>query len=329
MTMQNVGVIGAGAWGTALALCAVRAGRDVTLWGRDAQAMQKIQLQRRNDPYLPNIPLPESIRATAEKADLKACGLLLAVIPAQQLVACLKEISDTLPDHAPLVLCAKGIDHDSGAFLSDQLRAIFPSRKIGILSGPGFASDVARGLPTAVTLAFEDKKRGENVAQSLSSAAFRLYLNTDVRGVEIGGALKNVFAIAAGIVIGRKLGVSARAALMTRGFAEMQRFGAAFGAKPETFAGLSGLGDLLLTATSEQSRNFRFGLALGEGKNIGAAKAQLGTVEGIATAHAARIAAQKKAIEMPVTETISAIVDGQESVDSAIERLLSRPLRAE
>ncbi|MES2905912.1 MAG: NAD(P)H-dependent glycerol-3-phosphate dehydrogenase [Pseudomonadota bacterium] len=327
--MQKVGVIGAGAWGTALALCAARAGRDVALWARDGAATHKMQAARVNETYLPDILLPENLQVTADSSALASCDILLAAIPAQQLVVSLQVLQKYFSRDVPVVLCAKGIDYQSGAFLTDQLAAALPAHKIGILSGPGFAQDVARGLPVAVTLAFEDMKLGEKVAQALSSSSFRPYFSTDVRGVEIGGALKNVFAIAAGIVMGRKLGVSSRAAIVTRSFAEMQRFGAAFGAKPETFHGLSGLGDLMLTATSEQSRNFRFGFAIGEGVPLAEAKQKLGTVEGIATAHAARLIAKNKNIEMPITETIGSIMDGDETIDGAIAKLMARPLKAE
>ncbi len=327
MSFKRIGIIGAGAWGTALALCAARARHNVVLWGRSKAHIQTIQETRRNETYLPGITLPETVVPTAQARDLKTCGLYLAVIPAQKLIACLKELR--LENKAPVVICAKGFDHDSGAFLSDQAKEILPQNPVGILSGPGFALDVARGLPTAVSLAFEDQKLGADIAGTLASDNFRPYFSTDVRGVEIGGALKNVLAIAAGIVSGRGLGLSARAALITRGFAEMQRFGLAYKARPETFGGLSGLGDLLLTATSEQSRNLRFGIALGEGKAIQETKEKLGTIEGIATAHAARLCAQKIGIDMPITEAVARIVEGRENIDSAIARLLSRPLKSE
>jgi glycerol-3-phosphate dehydrogenase (NAD(P)+) len=329
MSFQRIGVIGAGAWGTALALVVARAGRNAVLWGHETAHMLSLQKTRSNETNLPGIALPESITITARNEDLKPCDLYLIVVPAQELTGCLKNLQTALNAKAPLVLCAKGLDYKSGAFFSDEIKKMFASHQVGILSGPSFAADVARGLPTAVSLAFEDGVLAENVAEALQSKTFRPYFSNDLRGVEIGGALKNVLAIAAGIVAGRKLGMSARAALIARGFAEMQRFGVAHGAKAETFSGLSGLGDLVLTATSEQSRNLRFGIALGEGQDAAAAQAGLGTVEGIATAHAAMLRAKKKAIDMPVTEAVANILENKESVDAAVSRLMMRPLKAE
>jgi glycerol-3-phosphate dehydrogenase (NAD(P)+) len=329
MSFQRVGVIGAGAWGTALALSSTRAGRDVVLWGHEAAHMSAMQKNRSNEINLPGITLPENIAITARHEDLQLCDFYLAVVPAQELVGCLKNLKALLNSKAPLVLCAKGLDYKSGGFFSQQVKELLPSHDVGILSGPSFAADVANGLPTAVSLAFEDGALAGKVAEALQSKTFRPYLSSDVRGVEIGGAIKNVIAIAAGIIGGRKLGMSARAALIARGFAEMQRFGVAHGAKAETFSGLSGLGDLVLTATSGQSRNLRFGIALGEGRNAATAQAELGTVEGIATAHAAMLRALKKKIDMPVTEAVANILENRESIDQAMARLMARPLKAE
>lgn len=328
MSFQRIGVIGAGAWGTALALCAARAGCDTVLWGRDSKVMQSIASSGCNGRYLPEIVLPENLKAVSEAEELEGSDLLLAAVPAQYLAATIRGLKSVLP-LVPILLCAKGIDRQNGEFLSDLLQEILPNHIIGVLSGPGFAQDVAQNLPTAVSIAFEKMDLAQQVANAISSQNFRLYSGTDVRGVEIGSALKNVFAIAAGIVTGAGLGVSARAALIARSFAEMQRFGAAQGAKAETFGGLSGLGDLVLTATSKQSRNLRYGIALGEGADPRKAEAELGTIEGIATASAAAQRAKKEKIDMPITEAIANITTGAESIQDAVTRLLSRPLKSE
>ena len=325
---QRVGVIGAGAWGTALALAAARAGRDTVLWGRNADAMATMQAARMNAAHLDSVSFPEALHATAAPDRLSECDLLLAVVPAQILTTCLADLKKYLPA-VPLLICAKGIEQGSGHFLSDSLAQVLSRQPIGVLSGPGFAKDVAQGLPTAVSLAFADADIAGAASSSLSSQSLRLYSGTDVRGVEIGGALKNIFAIAAGVVAGRRLGDSARAALIARSFVEMQRFGVACGAKVQTFSGLSGLGDLVLSATSPQSRNFRFGLALGEGETAADAQKRLGTVEGIATASAALRQTGVARIELPVTQAVVNIIDGTESVDDAVLRLLSRPLKSE
>jgi glycerol-3-phosphate dehydrogenase (NAD(P)+) len=326
---ERIGVIGAGAWGSALALSLARTGHNVVLWGHEATHIRTLHESRRNELYLPGITLPQNIAITVRKDDLKECVLYLAVVPAKAMLACLKNLSPSLNESAPLVLCAKGFDYESGAFLSDQVETQLPLHAVGVLSGPSFAIDVANGLPTAVSLAFKEPAIGEKVAGLLQSKTFRPYLSADVRGVEIGGALKNVLAIAAGIVMGKKLGVSARAALIARGFAEMQRFGLAYGARPETFSGLSGLGDLILTATSEQSRNLRFGIALGEGKNIAKAQEGLSTVEGIAAAQSAMLRAKEKNVDMPIMEAVVRVLEETESIDQAIARLMMRPLRGE
>jgi glycerol-3-phosphate dehydrogenase (NAD(P)+) len=329
MSFERVGIVGAGAWGTALALAAARAGRNIILWEPDEARMAEMAASRVNRVSLPGVKLPEHIAPTADSAALGDLQLFLIVVPAQAVTSALASLKAQLPANAVLVLAAKGIDYASGGFLSDKAQELMPRATIGVLSGPSFAADVAKGLPTAVTLAAADEKLGAQIANTLGSPTFRPYFSTDVRGAEIGGAIKNALAIAAGIVTGKKLGASARAALIARGFAEMQRFGAAFGARAETFAGLSGLGDLVLTATSEQSRNLRFGIALGKGNDAKAAQAELGTVEGIATAHAAIKRAKEKNIDMPVTEAVARILENRESIDEAIARLMLRPLKGE
>lgn len=326
---NSIGVMGAGAWGTALALSAARAGRDVVLWGRDAAAMNTMAATRENARYLPGISLPPNLHPTADLAAFCDVPVILLVTPAQVMRESVRALLPHLAPEAALIICAKGIERASGKYLSQVVREEAPDHVIGALSGPGFAGDVGRGLPTAVTLAVPDQAVGERISQLLASSTFRLYWTDDLLGVEIGGAMKNVFAIAAGIVAGRGLGESARAALIARGFAELARLGRHAGAKPETFAGLSGLGDLVLTATSEQSRNLRFGLALGRGVTPAEALASVGTVEGAATACAAARLADEIGIDMPVTAAVASVIEGRDTIDNAIGQLMRRPLRAE
>jgi glycerol-3-phosphate dehydrogenase (NAD(P)+) len=323
MTLQRIAVVGAGAWGTALANCAARAGRDVTLWARDAAMVAELTTTREN-PRLPGIKLDKRVGATGAIADVaQADGVLLAV-PAQESRTAATALSQHVKAGVPILTCAKGIERGTHRFMTEIIGETFPSAVPAILSGPSFAADVARGLPTAVTLACADETAAAALARALGSQTFRPYHTTDVRGVEIGGAAKNVLAIAAGIVQGRKLGASATAALTTRGFAELARFGRAFGARTETLTGLSGLGDLILTCSSPQSRNFSLGIALGEGR---APDGKL--AEGAFTARALVELAAEKAVEMPIATAVGAVLDGKLSVDQAIESLLTRPFRAE
>jgi glycerol-3-phosphate dehydrogenase (NAD(P)+) len=323
MTLQRIAVVGAGAWGTALANCAARAGRDVTLWARDAAMVAELTTTREN-PRLPGIKLDKRVGATGAIADVaQADGVLLAV-PAQESRTAATALSQHVKAGVPILTCAKGIERGTHRFMTEIIGETFPSAVPAILSGPSFAADVARGLPTAVTLACADETAAAALARALGSQTFRPYHTTDVRGVEIGGAAKNVLAIAAGIVQGRKLGASATAALTTRGFAELARFGRAFGARTETLTGLSGLGDLILTCSSPQSRNFSLGIALGEGR---APDGKL--AEGAFTARALVELAAEKAVEMPIATAVGAVLDGTLSVDQAIESLLTRPFRAE
>ena len=328
-TFQRLAIIGAGGWGTALALAAARAGREIVLWGHDEPGMTKMAASRENHRYLPGIPLPDSITPVSSPHALRDIPLALIVVPAQSATRLMARLASHLTGLQLAVLCCKGIEVESGQFLSHAMGEVLASAKIGALSGPSFAHDVARGLPTAVTLAVDDEGLGARLANTLGSNSFRPYWTNDVRGVEIGGALKNVYAIASGIVAGTGLGESARAALIARAFAEMTRFGVALGAQTATLSGLSGLGDLVLTATSDQSRNLRFGLALGKGEELTSAKAILGTVEGIATAIAAQRLAAAHRLDMPIIEEVSSIVTGQTSIPAAIDRLMRRPLKAE
>ncbi len=319
--MSEVSVLGAGAFGTALA-CAL-SDRVVTLWARDPDAARTMQERRENTRRLPGVPLRDTVIVTSELGDALAPVMLLA-LPMQQLAGFVRDRADLLAGRA-LVVCCKGVDLKTGRGPARLVADAFPQGTVAVLTGPSFAADIGRGLPTALTLACADETAGIALQHALAAPALRLYRTIDVAGAELGGALKNVIAIAAGICIGAGLGDSARAAIMTRGYAEMLRFAAARGAQPETLAGLSGLGDLVLTCTSDKSRNYRYGLALGRGEDFD----QTTTVEGMATARALARSARDEGLDMPVTTTIAAIVDGRLTVDQARDALLSRPLKEE
>jgi glycerol-3-phosphate dehydrogenase (NAD(P)+) len=326
-TFRTVGVIGAGAWGTALAGAAARAGRAVVLYAR-SPAQREAMAATGETPHLPGIRLAPGIEVTGDLARAAGCDLVLLATPAQALRDAAMAAAPQIVPGTPVIACAKGIERGSRRFMTDVIGEALPQAVPAILSGPGFAADVARGLPTAVTLAAGEAELAAALVEALGCATFRPYHTTDVRGVEIGGATKNVLAIAAGIVAGKKIGASALAALTTRGFAELTRFGRAHGARPETLAGLSGLGDLILSCTSAQSRNFSFGVALGEGRSVAAAAGgQL--AEGVFTASVLLDLARTAAIDMPITQAVAAILAGDLSVDAAIEGLLARPFRAE
>ncbi|MBZ8134943.1 NAD(P)H-dependent glycerol-3-phosphate dehydrogenase [Afifella sp. IM 167] len=327
---RKVAVAGAGAFGTALALVAHRAGNEVSLWNIDAEIAQKIAARRENTFFLPGPKLPEGIRITAEMAPLAEAEMVLLAVPAQATRSLLSTIGPHLSADSVLVACAKGIEQESGALQNEIVAAAAPAHAVAALSGPGYAAEIARGLPTAVTIAAADIALAEQVAAALSSESFRGYASDDVVGAELGGALKNVVAIAAGIVEGRRLGESARAALVTRGLAEMSRLGAKMGARPETFMGLSGLGDLMLTAMSSQSRNTSFGIALAEGKSV-AELTEPGKplAEGAYTAEIAAALARRHGVDMPITTGVAAVLAGKLTLDEAIGALVSRPLKQE
>lgn len=321
---NSVAVIGGGAYGTALACAAARAGREVTLYARSAGSAAQMQATRRN-PKLPGVSLDAGIGITADIAAAARADIILLATPAQNL----RDASTTLAPHlrsaTPVVACAKGIERGTHRFMTEIIAEIMPAAVPAILSGPNFADDVARGLPTAVTLAAKDERLASDLVQSLGSSTFRPYHTTDVRGVEIGGAAKNVLAIAAGIVVGRQLGASALAALTTRGFSELARLGRACGARSETLAGLSGLGDLILSCASPQSRNFAFGIALGRGEAPNRDK----LAEGEFTAPVLVELAASQNVDMPVSNAVAAILSGKVTIDAAIEGLLTRPFKAE
>ncbi|AQR60500.1 glycerol-3-phosphate dehydrogenase [Brevundimonas sp. LM2] len=330
MQFRTAGVIGAGAWGTALALVCARAGLNVILQAREPEVVESITARRINEAFLPGVVLDAAISVTADLADLGACDLVLAVPPAQFMRGTLAAYAPHHRDGAPIVLCSKGIERGSLKLMTEVLAETIPDAPAAVLSGPSFAADVSKGLPTAVTLACADAGLGERLMETLSGPGFRPYLATDLIGAEVGGAIKNVLAIACGISEGRGLGRSAHAALITRGFAEMTRMGVALGGEPETVAGLCGLGDLVLTCSSPQSRNMSLGLALGQGQTIDQALAGKRSVaEGYESAPAVRDLARKMGVEMPICAATAALLAGETTVEAMIESLLSRPLKAE
>ncbi len=326
--IRTVGVIGGGAWGTALANAVASSGKAVALWMRDPEAAAEAELSRSNGRYLPGVRLLDAIGVTSNPQTLAGAETVLLVVPTQGIRAALESFAGMLPDTTPLVVCAKGIERGSNLFPSEIVRELRPAAPIAALSGPSFAADVARGLPTAVALASSDDDLARQLATDLSGPALRVYHGTDVRGVEIGGAAKNVLAIAVGIVEGRRLGESAKAAATARGFAELLRFAGAYGGRPATLMGLSGLGDLVLTCGSAQSRNFSLGLRIGAGTPAGEAGAGK-LAEGAFTADALVDLARRRNVEMPIAEAVAAVLSGTRTVDEAVESLMTRPLKAE
>jgi glycerol-3-phosphate dehydrogenase (NAD(P)+) len=327
MTIQRIAVLGGGAWGTALALTCARAGRNVTLWEYEPGNAASLE-KKRESRFLPGVRIDNEIKVTRDLGDTANSDAILLVVPAQAVRSVVTSLASLVAKHTPLIVCAKGIEHGTHKFMTEIIAECAPVAVPAILSGPSFAADVARGMPTAVTVAASDGKVARDLAHALSAGTFRPYHSTDVRGVELGGATKNVLAIAAGIVTGKGLGASASAALTTRGFAELVRFGKACGAKTETMMGLSGLGDLILTCGTPQSRNFSCGVALGKGeKPDTAAHGKL--AEGIFTAPVLLEMAREKNVEMPISVAVAAVLSGKLSVDEAIESLLTRPLKSE
>jgi glycerol-3-phosphate dehydrogenase (NAD(P)+) len=324
--VNRVGVIGGGAWGTALAQVAAEGGGTL-LWAREPEVVEAVNEVHENSLFLPGVPLDPAIRATGDLAELESCDVLLVVTPAQHMRAILR----AMPRLAvPLILCAKGMEEATMELMDDVAREAQPDCGIAVLSGPTFAHEVAARLPTAVTLAARDEALGRALRDRIARPWFRPYLSDDVTGAEIGGAVKNVLAIACGVVEGRRLGQNARAALISRGFAEMTRFGLARGARAETLAGLSGLGDLVLTCSSTSSRNFSLGKGLGEGRSAEELLADRRTVaEGAFTAPVMARAAKAAGVDMPIVQAVCALLAGEASVDEVVGRLLSRPLRSE
>jgi glycerol-3-phosphate dehydrogenase (NAD(P)+) len=313
--MTRTGIAGAGAWGMALAHAARRAGSEPVIWSRRGA--------------VPGA-MVDSFPVSGDSSALKTVDMLLLTVSAQEIAAVAERLEPVIGPSLPLIVCAKGIARPEHRLLDDVLEEVLPGRPVAILSGPSFAEEVVRGLPTAVTIAAKDGKLAERIAAAIGSASFRPYVSTDPVGVQLGGAIKNVIAIACGIVAGRKLGENARAALMTRGLAETARLGRAMGALPETFSGLAGLGDLSLTATSTSSRNFRLGFALGQGSSVADAAAHInGVVEGVATAQAVVALAARHQVEMPISAAVAAIVEHGADIAQTMAGLLARPLKTE
>ncbi len=329
-TFRTVGVIGGGAWGTALALVCARAGLETTLYAREPEVAEDVNVRHENRAFLPGVALDPGVRAVSSPEALAGRDLYLNVTPAQHLRSSLRAFAPVVVAGTPMVLCAKGIEQGSLKLMTEVLAETLPDARPAVLSGPSFAAEVARGLPTAVTLACPDEGLGAALARAVAGPAFRPYVAADMVGAEVGGAVKNVLAIACGVSEGRSLGRSAHAALITRGFAELTRMAVALGGRAETVAGLCGLGDLVLTCSSPQSRNMSVGLALGQGKTLDEALAgKVSVAEGVASAPAVRDLAARIGVEAPICEAVAAILAGEVAVGDAITGLLSRPLKSE
>jgi len=328
---KTIGVIGAGAWGTALAQAYANGGRDVTIWAREPAVVQSINEDHENKMYLAGIPLNENLQATSKLTEVAVADILLVVTPAQYVRPTLEEIKPNIHEHQAVVICSKGIELNTGMLLSDVAKEVLgPDRPVAILTGPTFAAEIARGLPGAVTIGTEHNEFGRDLQDALGVKKFRPYVAGDVIGVQLGGAIKNVIAIACGIVTGRQLGESARAALLTRGVAEIARLGVAMGAKKDTLLGMCGVGDLMLTCSSPKSRNFSLGLALGEGKSLEEILGSRNSVtEGVHTAKSTLELARKHAVDMPITEAVEKCLSGALTIEEAIEDMLNRPFKYE
>ncbi|MBC6402199.1 MAG: NAD(P)-dependent glycerol-3-phosphate dehydrogenase [Hyphomonadaceae bacterium] len=330
MSYQNIGIIGAGAWGTALAQTLTNSGRNITIWAHEPECAAAINSRHENTHYLAGHALNETISATSDFTDLSGSDAVLVATPAQNMRRTLRNFAPYAKDGLPVILCSKGIEISSLKFMSEVLADELPSSIPAVLSGPSFAVDVVKGLPTAVTLACADRDVGARLVQSLAAPHFRPYYTGDVLGAEIGGAVKNVLAIVCGVVAGRGLGRSAHAAIITRGFAEMTRLGKALGCRPETLIGMCGLGDLVLTCSSEISRNMSCGMALGRGESLESIMAaRVSVTEGVETAPALRQLARQSCVDMPICSAMASVLDGSEDIDAVIKRLLSREHKPE
>lgn len=326
----HIAIVGGGAWGTALATAARRAGSRATIWAREADVVDAIERTHENPAFLPGVALDPAIRATTQFGELAAADFFFVVTPAQHFRATLATWRAGSASPEGLVICTKGIERESGLLLDEVAKEIFPAAALAVLSGPTFAAEVAAGKPAAVTLAASDREFGRDIVSAIGSRNFRPYLSDDVAGAGIGGAVKNILAIACGIVIGRGLGENARAALLTRGLAEMARLGQAKGAKFETFVGLSGFGDLSLTCNSPTSRNMSLGLALGKGEIAPAEIGKRGALtEGVATAAAVAALAARLSVDMPICRAVDDVVNRGADIDVSMAQLLARPFRAE
>ncbi len=327
--MNKIGVIGAGAWGTALAQSLANSDRDVLIWAREPEVVLSINDNHENKTYFSGVPLHNSLRATSAESDMAACDLILLVVPAQHVRSTLEQFK-TILSEKPFVICAKGIEVKTGNLMSEVVDEVIPGAKVACLNGPTFASEIGRGLPCAVTLAMADKDLGEKIVEAIGSRRLRTYLTDDIIGTQIGGAVKNVIAIASGVIQGRGMGESARCALVTRGLAEMARLAKAMGAHKATLMGMCGAGDLMLTCSSMQSRNFSLGVALGEGKTLEEILGErVAVTEGVHTAKALRVMARNNAVDMPVSRAVHDFLEEGMSIDEVIEKTLDRPLRRE
>lgn len=328
--MHKIGVIGAGAWGTALSQALATTGRDVTIWAREPIVIDAINNEHENTTYLKGIKLNQNLHATNDLADICNKEVILIMTPAQHVRATLESIKDELSKGIPFIICAKGIEKETGLMMSEVADEIIPGGNVGVLTGPTFASEVGRGLPCAVTIAIKDKEIGRQVIAALGSRTLRTYLTTDLIGAQIGGAVKNVIAIACGVIDGMEMGESARCALLTRGLTEIGRLAKAMGAKKETLMGMCGVGDLVLTASSMQSRNFSLGVALGQGKTLEEILGdRIAVTEGVHTAKALRVMAKNNAVDMPISKAVYEFLHEDMPIKDVIQSVLDRPLRAE
>lgn len=321
----HIGIIGAGAWGTALAILANRAGSKVTLWTRNEQTIESIRTRRENVQYLPDQFIDPAIDVTDQTDFIASCDMLLMTVPAQAMRTVAISLSDAMPVNMPLIIASKGIERGSLLLMSEVLQTILPHNPIGVLSGPNFAREAAQGLPTATTLAIHNPQLGEMIAYAIGGKYFRLYVNSDIIGVQVAGAVKNVLAIAAGMVEGMGLGENARAALISRGLVEIGRLVRAKGGEEETLMGLSGIGDILLTCTSRKSRNYSLGVSIGRE----AMRASGGLTEGVATAESVTQLARRLGVAMPIANAVHEVLSGTLDLNTAVSRLLERPLVSE
>lgn len=326
---DKIAIIGSGAWGTALAQSLANSDKNVMMWALENEVAESINNNHENTMYLKDVALNKDIKATTNLDDINNCDVYLITTPAQHVRKTLESMKEILTGK-PFVICSKGIEIETGQFLSDVAAEITPDAQVGILTGPTFASEVARGLPCAVTLAMQDKNIGENIVSIIGSRTLRTYLTDDVVGAQIGGAIKNVIAVASGVVQGRGMGESARCALMTRGLAEMSRLAKAMGAKKSTLMGMCGVGDLMLTASSMQSRNFSLGFELGQGKTLEEILGdRIAVTEGVHTAKALRVMSQNNAVDMPISKAVNEFLNEGAKIEDIVEKLLDRPLRKE
>jgi len=329
--MHKIGVISAGAWGTALANALATTGRDVKIWAREAEVIDSINTSHENTMYLKGITLDKNLKASGDLDEVcRDAEVILIMTPAQHVRATLETLKEYLSEGKPCLICAKGIEKQTGFMMSEVAEEIIPGGNIGILTGPTFASEIGRGLPCAVTIAMKNKDVGQQVIEAVGSRTLRTYLTDDLIGAQIGGAVKNVIAIACGVIEGRQMGESARCAMITRGLAEIGRLAKALGAKKETLMGMCGVGDLMLTASSMQSRNFSLGVALGQGQTLEEILGdRLAVTEGVHTAKALRIMAKNNAVDMPISKAVYEFLHEDTSIEDVIKKVLDRPLRRE